>query len=566
MTLKNLFLFASLFVVWRCGDISQQKLNNTQGVISDSAMVVSARAEASAIGAGILKNGGNVFDAMIGTELALAVCYPYAGNIGGGGFMVYRMADGSLGSLDFRERAPASAHKDLYLDDLGNYQQDLSKTGGLAVGVPGTIAGLFAVHEKFGTLPLDMLIQPVIDLANKGYAVTERQAERINKYGPIIAETSGKASIYTQRYQAGDTIKNPALARTLSTILQDGADGFYRGPIAQRMAQFIQEHGGIIQTSDLADYAAKWRDPVVTQYQNLNVISMGPPSSGGICLSQMLTMLEPFDLKTMGHHSADYIQHIVEAERRAYADRSFYLGDPDYVPVPSSQLLARDYLKQRMANFTPEKATLSADMGYGHLLPYESSETTHYSIVDQKGNAIAVTTTLNGGYGSKLFDPELGFFYNNEMDDFSAKPGTPNMFGLVGGQANAIAPGKRMLSSMTPTIVERDGAFWMSLGTPGGSTIITTVLQIILNTQEFDMTLQSAINAPRFHHQWLPDMVQFEPFKFDSLALKQLQEKGYLIHQKENTIIGKVDAVMRTADGRLEGGADPRGDDAAIGF
>ncbi|MDG1063190.1 MAG: gamma-glutamyltransferase [Flavobacteriaceae bacterium] len=542
------------------------KYIQARGVIKDSAMVVSARIEASTIGAEILKKGGNVFDAMIGTELALAVCYPYAGNIGGGGFMVYRLADGSTGSLDYRERAPAAAHKDLYLDSSGHYQQDLSKIGGLAVGVPGTIAGLFEVHEKFGSLPIEMLIQPAIDLANNGFVVTEQQAQRINKYGPIIEATSGGSSLYTRPYKTGDTIKNPALAKTFTTIAQKGVDGFYRGPIAQHISSFLQEHRGIIDTTDLANYRAQWRTPITTTFQDLTIISMGPPSSGGICLSQLLGMLEDHDLSTMAHHSSDYIQIIVEAERRAFADRSHYLGDPDFVTVPSAQLLDRDYLQQRMSDFTSEKATPSSEIGYGTLPTYESDETTHYSIVDPKGNAIAVTTTINGGYGAKLFDDDLGFFYNNEMDDFSAKPGTPNMFGLVGGQANAIEPGKRMLSSMTPTIVERDGAFWMSLGTPGGSTIITSVLQVILNTQLFDMPLQQAINEPRFHHQWLPDMVRFEPQRFDSLVLKSLENKGYVIHQKESTIIGKVDAVMRTADGRLEGGADPRGDDAAIGF
>ncbi|WP_242086973.1 gamma-glutamyltransferase [Aestuariivivens sediminis] len=537
-----------------------------RGVITSHAMVVSARKEASKIGSDILAKGGNAFDAMIATEMALAVAYPFAGNLGGGGFMVYRTNDGGIGAIDYREKAPLAATKDMYLDSVGNIIPEKSTLGALAVGVPGTVAGIFAVHEKFGTFPMDSLLKPVIALARKGVVVTQKQENRLRKYQPLFPRANKDSIPFDKSWKANDTIKYLALAKTLEEIMTHGKDGFYKGKTAAVLVNFIQDNGGIITKEDLEKYEAKWRTPVTFTYDDLKIISMSPPASGGVCLAQIMKMIEPFDIHEFGHNAKKTIQVITEAERRAYADRSYYLGDPDFVDIPISKLIDSMYLNERMANFSFKRATKSSTITHGNVEIVESSETTHYSIVDQYGNAISATTTLNGAYGSKLYCSELGFFLNNEMDDFSSKPGLPNMFGLIGAEANSIAPEKRMLSSMTPTIVEKNGELYLSVGTPGGSTIITSVLQTILNIHEFKMTMQDAVDAPRFHHQWLPDELMMEPNSFDKQLKTDLENLGYLINEEDAPVLGKVDGILVLKDKKLEGGADRRGDDTAVGF
>jgi gamma-glutamyltranspeptidase/glutathione hydrolase len=559
----SLLLLAFIFVA--CGKTETPR-EIKRGVVAEKAIVVSAREEASKIGLSILQKGGNVFDAMMATEMALAVTYPFAGNLGGGGFMVYRMADGSVGSIDYREKAPLLATRDMYLDENGDFLSDLSTKGALASGVPGTIAGIFEAQDKFGKLEPADILQPVIDLAKNGFVITPRQAERLQRAQEIFIEVNGTETFFGQEIKAGDTLRIPVLAATLERIAKNGRDEFYKGETAKILAKHIQAKGGIISEEDLASYEAKWRDPLVFPYRDLKIISMAPPSSGGVTLAQIFGMIEPHQLKKFGHNTAEYIQVVVEAERRAYADRNYYLGDPDFSDIPVDQLIDLEYLKSRMESFNFSQATKSEEIAQGEITFAESMETTHYSIVDAEGNAVSVTTTLNGAYGSKVYIDELGFFMNNEMDDFSAKVGVPNMFGLIGAEANSIAPGKRMLSSMTPTIVEKDGKLWMVVGTPGGSTIITSVLQTILNVAEFGMGMQEAVEAPRFHHQWLPDLVTFEPGSFSAELIQLLKSRGYQINENNTPIIGKVDAILVLPDGKLEGGADPRGDDKAVGF
>ncbi|MDP3682209.1 MAG: gamma-glutamyltransferase [Flavobacterium sp.] len=561
--MKKIIILLSVLSI---GCKTQNVMVQPTGLVANEAMVVSAREEASKIGVEIMKKGGNAFDAMVATELALAVAYPFAGNLGGGGFMVYRKANGEIGSLDYREKAPLAATKDMFLDEKGNVIKGKSTESPLAIGVPGTIAGVFAVHEKLGSLPIEEILKPVIKLAERGVIVTKKQEDRLTAYRAKIIKVNGDKTLFATAFKENDVIKYPALATTLKRISKNGRDEFYKGKTAEILVKYLQKKGAIITLEDLAKYEAKWRTPLTFDYKDLKVISMPPPSSGGICLAEIFKMIAPFDLAKMGHNSTEAIQVIVEAERRAYADRSYYLGDPDFVKIPLKALMDDDYLKQRMSNFSFEKATLSSDIKEGKVNYNESTETTHYSIVDQFGNAVSSTTTLNDGYGSKYYCDELGFFLNNEMDDFSAKPGEPNMFGLVGNEANSIAPQKRMLSSMTPTIVEKNGKLFMVVGSPGGSTIITSVLQTILNVYEYRLSMQEAVNAPRFHHQWLPDLITFEPNTFDTKTFETLKSKGYLINEKTTPVIGKVDAILVLPNKKLEGGADFRGDDKAVGF
>ncbi len=563
--LSRLALFSCFFLfLVQC----KEKTDGSEaqlGLVADSAMVVSAREEASAIGVSVLKKGGNAFDAMVATDLALVVAYPFSGNIGGGGFTVFRTANGTTGALDYREKAPLAAHRDMYLDENGEIIPDKSTLGAMAIGVPGTVAGLFELHDTYGSIPFSELIQPAIDLAKRGVVVTKNQSNRINYYRKFFERANGRTIFLDKEWHEGDTIKYPALARTLERIRDNGRKEFYEGETAELLVNYVQQLGGIITMEDLKKYQAVWRDPIIYDYKGHTIISMPPPSSGGVCVAQILKSIEPYDIGQYGHNSDKYIQLLSEAERRVYADRAFFLGDPDFTDIPIDTLVSSHYNKNRMLDFSWDRATPSSEVGHGDITIVESNETTHYSIVDAYGNAVSVTTTLNGAYGSKVYVEEGGFFLNNQMDDLSSKPGTPNMFGLLGAEANSIAPEKRMLSSMTPTIVEKEGKLLMVVGTPGGSTIITSVLQNILNVIEFDMGMQESVSAARFHHQWLPDVITFEK-SFDTIHFQSLRDKGYQLSREASKIIGKVDAILVLPDGRLEGGADPRGDDTALGF
>lgn len=563
--MKNIILvFAFSLLLINCKTaIKKEKII---GLIAEKAMVVSAREEASKIGSAILQKGGNAYDAMIATHLALAVAYPVAGNIAGGGFMVYRNADGTKGTLDFREKAPLAAHKDMYLDSLGNVIEGKSTYGASAVGVPGSIAGVFEVYQKFGTLPFKDLIQPAIDLARNGITITKNQSEDLSGAKKAFQAANNYETIFEKDWKEGDVFKQEELAQTLERIRDFGKDGFYKGETANFLVNYITELGGIITHEDLEKYQAVWRNPITFTYKNHTITTIPLPSSGGICLAQILKSIEPYDVSKYEHNSTKYVQLITEAERRSYADRAHYLGDADFVKVPVDSLIDLNYINNRMRNFSWDKATPSSEVSHGNILGYESDQTTHYSIVDQFGNAVSVTTTLNTGYGSKVVVKGAGFILNNEMDDFSSKPGVPNVYGLVGTKANAIAAEKRMLSSMTPTIVEKDGKLKMVVGTPGGSTIITSVLQNILNVIEYDMGMQESVDKARFHHQWLPDIIRMEPNGFDKITKTKLESLGYYIYEKNSLIIGKVDAILVLPNGKLEGGADKRGDDAAVGF
>ena len=561
--MNRCFILLLASILFAC---QTEKKETITGLVADSAMVVSAHPLASSVGKNIMLQGGNAIDAAVATQFALAVVYPVAGNLGGGGFMVVRMSDGKSETLDYREVAPAAAHPDMYLGETKEVIAGLSQRGHLATGVPGTVAGLAESHKKYGSLPWATLVQPAIDLALNGFTLTEKEAENLNsvqedlrKYNTVAPE-----NLLNDEWKEGDSIRYTDLGHTLERIRDQGAAGFYEGKTADDIVEEMKRGKGIITHQDLKGYTATWRTPLTTRYKEYNIISMPPPSSGGVALIQLLKTVEKYPLKKWGWNSVRTAHLMTEAERRAYADRAVYLGDPDFVKVPVEEMTSDTYLLHRMETFNEDKATPSQEVKEGMLAMKESEQTTHLSIIDAKGNAVAVTTTLNGGHGSAVVVGGSGFLLNNEMDDFSAKPGVANMYGAIGGEANKILPGKRMLSSMTPTIVEKNGQLFMVVGTPGGTTIITSVFQTILNVVEHGMTMQEAVSAKRMHSQWAPDKIFIEGgslTKDDSIKMVSM---GHSFSMRGG--IGRVDAILKRADGKLEGGADPRGDDKAEGF
>ncbi len=531
-------------------------------------MVVSTHPAASEIGLAILKKGGNAIDAAVAVNFALAVCHPSAGNIGGGGFLVYRDKSGNVKALDYREKAPSAANRDMYLDAEDKIIPGKSMTGIFSVGVPGTVAGMQEMHDKLGKLPWNVLLQPAVELASKGLSLTEREARGLNRQRvEFLKENPGKTYLLSEEgkeWKAGDLLVQSDLAASLERIARKKSSGFYKGQTASLIVKEMKGKNGLITKKDLKNYQAIWRIPIKSQYKNYQIIGMPPPSSGGVALAQLLQMVAPFTLNKWGPSSDSTIQVMVEAERRVYADRSKWLGDPDFVKVPVNELIDPMYTSSRMGQMNFNQATKSSDILAGVFPGYESPETTHYSIVDGEGNAVSITTTLNNSYGSKVFVGGAGFLLNDEMDDFSAKAGSPNLYGLIGSKANEIQPNKRMLSSMTPTIVEENGQLKMVVGTPGGATIITSVFQVVLNTLEMGMNMQQAVEYPRFHHQWMPDKITAEPARFSEDQQGRLKAKGYTISPV--SAIGLVEGILVLPNGNLQGGADSRGDDKVSAY
>jgi len=532
-------------------------------------IVVSAEKRASAVGRQILQQGGNAVDAAVAVQFALAVTLPRAGNIGGGGFMVLHLQDGTTTTLDFREKAPLKASADMYLRD-GKYIPNLSREGALAVGVPGVVDGMIKAIERHGKLPLETVMEPAIKLAKNGYKLSWAQAEVLNEYTDVLQKYDGSRKYYLkengqQKWQEGDLFIQKDLAKTLQRVANKGRDGFYSGKTADLIIEEMEKQDGLISYRDLEEYESVWRDPVDASFMGYDLHIMPPPSSGSIAIQQILEMLKSYDVKSFGFNSAKYVHLVTEAMRRAFADRAYFLGDPDFVDIPMKRLMSTSYNKERMNSFTWDKATSSDEIDHGDIPSFkESTETTHYSIVDKNGNAVAVTTTLNGNFGSKVAVNGAGFFLNNEMDDFTAEPGEPNMFGLIQGKANAVAPEKRMLSSMSPTIVTKDGNVRMVLGAAGGPRIITATLHNFLNMAVFNMDAQQANSAPRFHHQWMPDKLFYEEFGLSPDTRAKLKDMGHNLEASDG--LGRAHTIYVDEDGIKYGSPDPRGDGGAAGY
>jgi len=568
-----------LFSFYSCEKIK----NKNNKVLSDSAMVSSAHSLSSKVGINILKQGGNAFDAAVAIQFTLSVVYPNAGNIGGGGFVVYRLNNGEIGSLDFREKAPFLSSKNMYLYkkndsilinyELKNHDVDemivdvnKSKIGHLASGIPGTVDGMIKLHEKFGILDWENLLNPSIKLAREGFQLTTSQSNSLNSTKDLFIKVNKKPIPFVKNngWKTNDTLVQNDLSLTLNRIKNQKRDGFYSGITAKLLLKEMNKGNGIFTQDDLDKYSSIWRKPIVGYYKNHKIISMGPPSSGGIALVQLLKGIENYNIKNYGFNSLKTINLMTELESRVYADRATHLGDPDFYKVPVEELINSNYLENKFKNINPLKKTPSNEIKEGFITYNESDETTHFSIVDKFGNAVSITTTLNGSYGSKVIVDGAGFLLNNEMDDFSVKPGFPNMFGLIGGKANSIEPGKRMLSSMTPTIIEKNNNLFMVLGTPGGSTIITSVFQTILNVIDYGMTMQEAVDAKKIHHQWVPDILYVEKNSINNETKEQLISIGHKINERGS--IGRMNCILINSDNKLEGGSDKRGDNIALGY
>lgn len=529
--------------------------------VSSKYGVVTSRSEfASRAGTQMLAQGGNAVDAIVAAGFALAVTYPSAGNLGGGGFMVIRMADGTTVTNDHREMAPSGAYRDMFLDDEGEYDPIKALRSHLASGVPGSVAGLLDVHKRFGRLSRERVMAESIRLASEGFELPSDIARQISGRKDIWLRTKGSREKFLKQdgsnFEEGELFVQPYLAQTLMRIRDQGRDGFYKGKTAELVVEEMQRGNGLITLKDLEGYRTVWRDPIMGSYRGFEIISMSPPSSGGVLLVQMLNMLEQFDLGSMGSGKPSTIHTMAEVERRAYADRAVHLGDMDFYPVPISRLIDKKYATQRIQDFEPHKRTPSSTIVAGELpTPEESEETTHLSAIDSDGNAVAYTTTLNSGYGNGIVVEGAGFLLNNEMDDFSSKPGVPNQFGLLGAEANAIEPRKRMLSSMTPTIVVKEDRPVLVTGSPGGSTIITTVLQIVVNVVDHGMSISDAVSQPRFHHQWMPDAITLESDGFENATVDQLRKMGHEV--RERRTIGDANTVGWNDDS-ITGVSDPR--------
>lgn len=526
--------------------------------------IVSAKKEATLAGIKILEMGGNAFDAMIAVDLALAVVYPNAGNLGGGGFLIYRDNKGNIGSLDYREKAPLRASEKMFLDNENNIIPNLSREGAFSVAVPGTPAGLFEIYQRFGSIPLDSIFKPALYLAKDGFKLTKRQANLFNSSKNKILELNNNIELFNNDFHEGFLFKNIQLYKTLLYLLENGLNSFYTGKNAEKIIEYLSSKGGIISQDDLVKYQPIWRDPFVFEYKDLKIITMGLPSSGGIVMNQILKSLNFLDQKSLFDSDLKYVRALVELEKLSFADRSFYLGDPDFIDDSFIDSIVSDnYLLSRFNSIDFENPKKSLEIKHGNFNLNESDETTHYSIVDSFGNAVSVTTTLNSNFGSKLIPPSLGFFLNNEMDDFSIKSGYPNIYGLVGGENNSVVSEKRMLSSMTPTIIEKNNKTYMILGSPGGPTIITSILQTILNVSLFNMNIKEAVNRGRFHHIWLPDKIFYEINTFNEKTKNKLIDIGYKFAETFSSI-GRVDAIL-IENNKIFTAPDPRGDDYSYG-